>query len=89
MGQPKMSKKLLKFEERPRLANRRKTKVWAVISVGGNSFLGSVKWWPAWRRYVYEPASHIVMDAACLMEVTEFLTHETNEQKKTWKRPPK
>lgn len=60
-----------------------KTQRWTVLSQSAS--LGEISWYSAWRRYAFHPSQGTVFDAACLAEVTEFLTAETERQKATWK----
>src|SRR5678815_689340 len=54
-----------------------KTKVWNVVNTGGGTVLGSVKWWPAWRRYCFFPGHETVYDKSCMREVAAFLEAKT------------
>ena len=63
------------------------TETWEVISTAkehteGTRYciLGYVLWRSGWRRYVFQPAEDTVFDAACLAELTEFLSLQTEVQ---------
>lgn len=57
------------------------TRRWAVISKDGTWLLGEVKWFSAWRRYVFYPANGTLFDADCLTELQVFLRERTEDQK--------
>lgn len=72
----------LRFEKQPRPVGR-KTDVYEVWT-GGKSFdedgaqyadLGKIKWYPAWRRYVFFPLDQggTLFDAGCLRELAAML----------------
>jgi hypothetical protein len=68
--------------EKPR---GRKTERWEVSSVIGDCFLGYVSWRNGWRRYVFEPARETVFDAACLADLTKFVSIQTEVQQEVQK----
>lgn len=70
----------LKFTELPTRLGQ-VTKLWHVYSVQGGDWLGAVKWYPAWRRYTYQPAGPQVLDAACLTEIATFVGSATEQRK--------
>jgi hypothetical protein len=53
----------------------RKTKVWEVRNQDGD-FLGTISWKNTWRRYWWEQANSVGMDASCLDEVSAFIKRE-------------
>ncbi len=57
------------------------TKVWRVVSVQGDTLLGGIKWWPAWRRYCFFPLTDMLFDANCLWDIADFCARMTKEQK--------
>lgn len=59
-----------------------KTRIWNVKSVGpARPLLGTVKWYAPWRKYVFEPLSQTIYDAACLTEISQFCVQQTAEHK--------
>lgn len=64
----------LKFEEHPKPPER-KTRIWTVVNTS-EIILGKVKWWPAWRKYTFLPATDSVFDITCLREIADFLHTE-------------
>lgn len=50
-----------------------RTRIYKVWSTANNSFLGDVKWYSPWRRYVFYPANGVLFDAACLKDITNHL----------------
>ncbi len=74
------ARSFLRFEKRPRAAGR-VTDVYEVCTSGKPydedapqfSELGEIRWYSAWRRYVFFPRDGTLYDAGCLREVAEFL----------------
>jgi hypothetical protein len=54
-----------------------KTRIWAVFN--GGIALGSVAWWPHWRRYTLYPHQGTTFDSSCLREIADFLDEQTQE----------
>lgn len=50
-----------------------KTKVFQVVSIQRGIPLGEVKWFAAWRRYVFFPEQSTLFDANCLDELQRFI----------------
>jgi hypothetical protein len=50
----------------------RTTTIWAVRGDEGD-FLGDVRWWGAWRQYVFQPQPHTIFHGGCLEDITAFL----------------
>ncbi len=48
-----------------------KTLVWVISSHSGGA-LGQVKWFSAWRCYVYEPMPWTVYNADCMQALSDF-----------------
>lgn len=58
-----------------------KTQVWAVLSARHRTELGRIKWYGAWRQYVFEPASLTLFNPACLVEITQVVRGLTAEHR--------
>lgn len=56
----------------------RKTRIWVVVQKQSREPLGEVRFWPAWRKYVFLPANNTLWDSYCLQIITAFLLGETN-----------
>jgi hypothetical protein len=54
--------------------------VWPVVSVAGP--LGVVEWFPHWRKYTFKPSGGTVLDATCMLEVSEFIVKQTELHRK-------
>ena len=52
------------------------TKVWEVSSQ--SAFLGRVRFWAPWRKYVFEPVAGTLFDECCLNEIAEFCRHQND-----------
>ena len=50
-----------------------KTKVIAVQSLTHPIRLGVIKWWNAWRCYVFLPDSDTLYNAACLDDIISYI----------------
>lgn len=63
-----------------------KTKIYMIYSKHNDSYLGKIKWYGPWRRYVLEPDREfkVLSDAKCLTEISAFLVNlmEKRKQKK-------
>lgn len=60
----------------------KKTKIFLVADKQYHMHLGSVRWFPRWRRYCFFPASYTVYDANCLAEVQQVIVSEMTKRKK-------
>jgi hypothetical protein len=49
-----------------------KTCLWNVKARGNHIPLGQVRWYGAWRKYVFYPAINTLFDYACLQDIAEF-----------------
>jgi len=49
-----------------------KTCIWDVKSRGNSAPLGQVKWYDAWRKYVFYPSPNTLFDYSCLQEIALF-----------------
>lgn len=72
----------LEFND-PMLSDSGKTWVIGVKSAGNPSqFLGTIKWFGAWRRYVFHPESNTLFDAGCLSAIQTKINELMAERKK-------
>jgi hypothetical protein len=60
----------------------KKTYTLTVHTKTGATYLGAIRWWSPWRRYVFMPANNVVFDAACLMEIVNTLGQLMRERKR-------
>jgi hypothetical protein len=75
-----IKKKWIYFKEQP--SPGRKTKIFTIRSLDGNSFLGLVKWYGAWRKYCFFPSEKTVYEWDCLRDIADFCQEQTKEYKK-------
>lgn len=68
----------LEFKE---IKDTGKTKVWDVNSVMSNVQLGTIAWFPSWRKYCFFPNFETIYDASCLAEIVEFIQKEMDKRK--------
>lgn len=73
----------LKFQEVSK--PKRKTKFVRVLSKDGETLLGEISFWPAWRKYVFNPAWSTMFDNKCLLEIISKLDEMNNEIRAEWK----
>lgn len=59
-----------------------KTHRWDVLSVRGKTYLGTVKWEPKWRKYIFSPVGCTIWDEKCLAEIAVFIVARTEEHKR-------
>lgn len=60
-----------------------KTKIWSVTSALGGHSLGSISFFPQWRKYVFQPSSgSVIFDYLCLHELADFAQKATAEWRK-------
>lgn len=74
-GKPHLTFELLK--------DTGKTKVWDVVSTHSDETLGKIKWYWAWRRYVFYPELGTFYDVDCLNTISEFISDEMKKRKKS------
>lgn len=74
----------LKFEEIG-TSKSGKTKIYEVTNFS-DDFLGEVKWYSNWRRYVFFPDAECKFDAGCLRRIANFCSKNTKEQQNLAKR---
>lgn len=74
--------KFIRIEERGTSPSG-KTKIWFVIALQGGIHLGSVKWFAAWRQYVFEPSPSTVYEQICLRDIASFVesANRTHKEK--------
>jgi len=73
----------LRFDE---VKDTGKTKVWKVVSTHANADLGEIKWYYAWRRYVFYPDEDTLYDSRCLTIIINFINSEMEARKKSKKK---
>lgn len=59
----------------------RKTSVWSVLDEDGG-LLGAIRWWGAWRQYVFQPENLTVFHNGCLSDLAAFLTKANEEHRR-------
>ena len=61
------------------IATGQKTHRFSVLS--GGSYLGVVKWYAPWRRYVLFPETGVLFDYGCMTELATFVGDVTQAHK--------
>jgi hypothetical protein len=56
-----------------------KTRRWEIRAKDGGAILGVVQWWPAWRKYAFQPAFPTVYEQDCLRDIAAFVESSTSE----------
>lgn len=57
----------------------RRTKTWNVVNVRVQQIVGQIKWWGAWRKYVFFPYPDTLYDHDCLRLIAAFGENLTKE----------
>lgn len=60
-----------------------KTRLYQVRNIRNNSKLGSIKWFGAWRKYIFHPDAMTAYDERCLTEISEFIVARSKEYRDT------
>lgn len=72
-----MESKYLIFEEHTIPGH--KLPIYIVRNRQSNCQLGTVKFYGAWRKFVFEPDEAVIFDASCLEDIITFLNNRTAE----------
>ena len=59
-----------------------KTLIWVINAKEDGAFLGSIKWFGRWRRYVFHPAAESVFEQDCLRDIATFCEQRTNDHRR-------
>lgn len=70
-----MESKYLIFEEHTILGH--KLPIYIVKNRQSNCQLGTVKFYGAWRKFIFEPGEAVIFDASCLEDIIAFLNNRT------------
>ncbi len=57
-----------------------KTQVFEVQSNDSGFPIGTVGWYPSWRKYCFFPAANCVFETKCLQDIIEFINLEMVER---------
>ena len=74
-----LGKQHLVFEE---IKDTGKTKIWGVESTYTEEILGKIRWYWAWRRYVFFPESDTLYDVDCMRAIANFISSEMKKRKR-------
>lgn len=55
------------------LSSTGKTEIWEVFNLNEDDYLGVVKWYGPWRKYVFHPGDDTFFDDECMKEISIFL----------------
>lgn len=69
----------LVFELDDEASAKRKTNVWDVVSTSGTP-LGKIKWYAAWRQYVFYPWGDTLFNRGCMEDIIAFITTEMDRR---------
>jgi hypothetical protein len=61
---------------------RPRTAVFSVLSKYDPYPIGTVRWYGAWLKYVFEPAPGTIFESVCLGEIEKFLEDLMEERKR-------
>lgn len=59
----------------------RKTGMWAVLSRRHKNVLGTIKWYGAWRQYVFCPDPDTIFNRGCLEDINAFMDTQMRERR--------
>lgn len=65
--------KYFTVELRPRMDDKRKTRVFKIRSTSDQVLLGIVRWENGWRQYVFCPRNQTIWSVGCLEDLRQFL----------------
>ena len=68
------------------IEKKSKTYVWNVFNTFSNSFLGVIKWFPAWRHYVFFPEADIIFSDSCLIRIGNFIAEQNSKHRRFYDR---
>lgn len=58
-----------------------RTRCWGVMAKDGKAYLGTVRWWGAWRCYAFFPEANTVYERTCLRDIATFCEERTRDQR--------
>ena len=58
-----------------------KTRRWSVVSKEQGVELGTIDWFPRWRKYVFNPAYGTCYEQDCLRDIARFIEERTREHR--------
>jgi hypothetical protein len=67
----------------------RKTSMWHVYAKAGRMFLGTIKWYGAWRGYALFPEGNTIFEQKCLREIADFIEKKSREHHETQRKDAK
>lgn len=74
-----MIKKYIRFNEVNNPGKR--TRIFEVINISNDYVLGIIRWYTAWRQYVFIPEDSTVYSLGCLEDIQKELKTLNYEQK--------
>lgn len=72
-----MESKYLIFERKD--IEGRKTPIFNIRNKESNFLLGQIKFYPQWRKYVFEPSEEVIFDTSCLKDIISFMEEKQKE----------
>lgn len=67
-----MESKWIEFQKLKKPVGR-KTDIYHVVTKDGNTLLGMISWYAAWRCYSFSPNSRCVFETQCLKDIVAFI----------------
>ena len=56
-----------------------KLPIYTVKNKQSSVMLGTIKFYGAWRKFVFEPSEAVIFDASCLNDIITFLNNKTTD----------
>ena len=63
-----------------------KLPIYTVKNKQSNCKLGTIKFYGAWRKFVFEPVENVIFDASCLNDIITFLNNKTTDWRNSLKK---
>lgn len=64
------------------MSEKRKTPIYQVRPVRNDfEFLGEIRYYPGWRKFVFMPNSNTQFDDGCLNDIADFIKNDANKYK--------
>lgn len=62
-----------------------KTDLWSVLTIEDRIFVGVIRWWGKWRKYVFVPQPNTLFEQVCLRDIADFCERVTREKREARK----
>jgi len=70
----------------PRRVPGRKTPIYDVLTKQEGNKIGEIRYWGAWRAFVFVPGFHTIYETTCLRDLATFCERQTAEHRSAVRR---